>query len=64
MDLMDLNPLAARNLIFVTLLEKKEMLLDSDGDFPHFIHEQKLVRFVSNLDYEKCRKVFVRFWSP
>jgi len=62
-DLQDLNLLAARHLVFLTLFEKKEMLPDFEGDFPHFIHEQKLVRFVNNLDYEKCRKVFVKFWS-
>lgn len=59
----DFNLLAARNLVFVTLLEKKEMTPDFEGDFPHFIHEQKLVRFVNKLDYEKCRKVFTKFWS-
>ncbi len=59
----DFNLLAARNLVFVTLVEKKEMIPDFEGDFPHFIHEQKLVRFVNKLDYEKCKKVFTRFWS-
>lgn len=63
-DLKYLNLLAARNLVFVTLLEKKEMVPDFEEDFPHFIHEQKLVRFVNNLDYEKCRKVFEKFRSP
>lgn len=60
----DLRLLAARNLIFTSLLEKREMEPDFDGDYPHFTHEQKLVRFVDKLDYEKCRKLFYRFWSP
>jgi len=55
--------LAARNLVFITLLEKRETLPDFDGDYPHFVHEQKLVRFVEKLDYEKCKKLFYRFWS-
>ncbi len=60
----DLKLLAARNLIFITLLEKREMEPDFDGDFPHFMYEQKLVRFVDKLDYEKCKKLFHKFWSP
>lgn len=60
----DLKLLAARNLIFTSLLEKREMEPDFEGDFPHFTHEQKLVRFVDKLDYEKCRKLFYKFWSP
>jgi len=59
----DFNLLAARSLVFVTLLEKKEIVPDFEGDFPHFIHEQKLARFVNRLDYEKCRKVFTKFWT-
>ncbi len=60
----DFRLLAARNLIFITLLEKREMVPDFEGDFPHFVHEQKLVRFVNKLDYEKCKKLFYKFWSP
>lgn len=59
----DFSLLAARSLVFVTLVEKREMVPEFEGDFPHFIHEQKLVRFVNKLDYEKCKKVFTKLWS-
>ncbi|WP_202319511.1 hypothetical protein [Archaeoglobus neptunius] len=59
----DYSLLAARSLIFITLVEKREMVPDFEGDYPHFVHEQKLARFVSKLDYERCKKFFKRFWS-
>ncbi len=59
----DFSLLAARSLVFVTLVEKKEMMPDSVDRYPHFIHEQKLVRFVNRLDYEKCRKIFINLWK-
>lgn len=59
----DLHLLAARSLIFSSLLERREMLPEFDGDYPHFLHEQKLSRFVERLDYEKCRNLFHKLWS-
>ncbi len=59
----DFSLLAARSLVFVTLVEKKEMLPDSVDRYPHFVHEQKLVRFVNRLDYERCRKIFTSLWK-
>ncbi len=59
----DTHLLAARSLVFVTLVEKGEMVPDSVDIYPHFIHEQKLVRFVNKLDYEKCKRVFTNLWK-
>ncbi len=57
----DRELLAARSLIYVTLT-KKEELSPNDVEFPHFIYEQKLIRFVNKLDYEKCEKLFFKLW--
>jgi hypothetical protein len=54
--------LAARSLIYVSLVEKREMLPEPDNPFPHFVHEQKIIRFVNRLDYEKCRRIFEKLW--
>ncbi len=59
----DRELLAARSLIYVTLVEKKEMLPTDSDPFPHFVHEQKVIRFVNKLDYEKCKKVFLKLWQ-
>ena len=53
--------LAARSLIYVTLT-KKEELSPNDVEFPHFLYEQKLIRFVNKLDYEKCERLFFKLW--
>ena len=58
----DRELLAARSLIYVTLTKKEEIVPESDS-FPHFTHEQKLVRFVNNLSYERCKKVFFKLWK-
>ncbi len=56
--------LAARSLVYISLVEKKEMEPDEAQQFPHFVHEQKIIRFVNRLDYEKCKKIFSRLWMP
>ncbi len=58
----DRELLAAQSLIYVSIVEKKEMLPDEVEPFPHFIHEQKIIRFVRRLSYDKCRKLFQKIW--
>ncbi len=55
--------LAARSLIYISLVEKKEILPSSEQPYPHFVNEQKIVRFVNKLDYNKCKKAFMRLWG-
>ncbi len=54
--------LAARSLIYVSLVEKKELLPTPENPYPHFINEQKIIRFVNKLDYDKCKKIFEKLW--
>ncbi len=55
--------LAARSLVYISIVEKRELRPDDVQRFPHFVHEQKLIRFVNRLDYEKCRRIFFRLWG-
>ena len=56
--------LAARSLVYISLVEKREMEPDEAVPYPHFVHEQKIIRFVNRLDYEKCSRVFRKLWMP
>jgi hypothetical protein len=58
----DKELLAAQSLVYVSIVEKKEMIPDSADPFPHFVHEQKVIRFVKRLSYGKCRQIFHRIW--
>lgn len=58
----DKELLAAQSLVYVSIVEKKEMIPDSADPFPHFVHEQKVIRFVKRLNYSKCRQIFDRIW--
>lgn len=58
----DRELLAAQSLVYVSIVEKKEMIPDSADPFPHFTHEQKVIRFVKRLGYNKCRQIFHRIW--
>lgn len=55
--------LAARSLIYISLVEKKELLPSTENPYPHFINEQKVTRFVNKLDFEKCRRIFDKLWK-
>ena len=53
--------LAARSLIYVKLLEKNEMLPESETDFPHTFDEIEALKIVNKLDMEDCHVLFEKF---
>ncbi len=49
--------LAARSLVFIKLLEKKEMT-EEDGHYPHIRNEVETIQKVGNLSFDDCRTLF------
>jgi len=54
--------LAARSLIYIKLIEKEELLNDSN-EAPHSADEVKVNRLVDRLDFEDCRALFEKIRS-
>ena len=52
-----INLLAARSLVFIKLLEKKEMT-EEDGHYPHIRNEVETIQKVGNLSFDDCRTLF------
>ncbi len=52
--------LAARSLIYVSLLTKEELLPTQEQPTPHLAEEVRLKAFVDKLDYEACASLFKR----
>jgi len=52
--------LAARSLIYVSLLTKEELLPTDENSTPHLAEEIKLKAFVGKLDYKACEAIFSR----
>ncbi len=52
--------LAARSLIYVSLLTKEELLPTQKQPTPHLAEEVRLKVFVNKLDYKACETVFSR----
>lgn len=50
--------LAARSLIYVSLITKKEMVPTAISKFPHLEEEARVIKFVNSLDYDECKKYF------
>ncbi len=55
--------MAARGIIYVSLIPKEEMLPSEGNPYPHLLKENKIARAVSKLSYEDCRKLFHRIWG-
>ncbi len=55
--------MAARGIIYVSLIPKEEMLPSKDNPYPHLLKENKIAKAVSKLSYESCRKLFHRIWG-
>jgi len=49
--------LAARSLVFIKLLEKKEMT-EEDGRYPHIRNEVETIQKVGNLSFDDCKTLF------
>jgi len=54
--------MAARGLIYITLVPKEEMLPSDDNPYPHLIEENKIAKAVSKLSYDGCKKLFYKLW--
>jgi hypothetical protein len=52
--------LAARSLIYVSLLTKEELLPTQEQPTPHLAEEVRLKAFVDKLDYTVCETIFSR----
>ncbi len=50
--------LAARSLIYISLVSKKEKVPTKDNPYPHLFEEHKIISFVNKLNYESCRRLF------
>lgn len=50
--------LAARSLIYVSLLTKEELLPTQEQPTPHLAEEVRLKAFVDKLDYKACETIF------
>ncbi len=53
---------AARALVYISMISKEEMLPSKDERYPHLVDEIKVVNFVNRLDYNGCRRLFERIW--
>lgn len=54
--------MAARGIMYISLIPKEEMLPSEDNPYPHLIEENKVAKAVSKLSYEGCRKLFYKIW--
>ena len=54
--------MAARGLIYISLVPKEEMLPTDDNPYPHLIEEIKIAKAVSKLSYDGCKKLFYKLW--
>ncbi|MEW6326245.1 MAG: hypothetical protein AB1487_01430 [Thermodesulfobacteriota bacterium] len=55
--------LAARSLIYVSLLTKEELLPTQGQPTPHLAEEVRLKAFVDKLDYKACETIFKRMYQ-
>ncbi len=54
--------MAARGIIYISLIPKNEMLPSEENPYPHLIKENKVAKAVSKLSYEACKKLFYKIW--
>ncbi len=55
--------MAARGIIYISIISKDEMLPSDENPYPHLVEENKVAKAVSKLSYEGCRRLFYRIWS-
>jgi hypothetical protein len=54
--------LAAKGLIYISLISKDEKIPTKENPYPHLIEETEVSKFVSKLSYESCRNKFEKIW--
>lgn len=55
--------IAARALVYISIIGKDEMLPSENERYPHLMDEIKVVSFVNRLNYEDCKKLFEKLWK-
>ncbi len=55
--------MAARGIIYISLIPKDEMLPTNEKPYPHLIEENRIAKAVSKLSYEGCKRLFYKIWS-
>jgi len=55
--------MAARGIIYISLVPKEEMLPTEEKPYPHLVEENKIAKAVSKLSYEGCKRLFYKIWS-
>ncbi len=50
--------LAARALIYIKLIEKRELLPEYEGQFPHLMEEIDIIQRVNQLSYSQCQALY------
>ncbi|RLI74101.1 hypothetical protein DRO97_06370 [Archaeoglobales archaeon] len=61
-DVKDEKLIAARALIYISMISKKEILPSEKEKYPHLMDEIKVVSFVNKLNYNDCKKLFEKIW--
>jgi len=55
--------MAARGIIYISLIKKEEMVPSNNNPCPHLMDEMRVADYVSKLSYEDCRKKFIKLWG-
>ncbi len=55
--------MAARGIIYISLIPKNEMLPSDENPYPHLLEENKIAKAVSELSYERCKSIFYKIWG-
>ena len=55
--------MAARGIIYISLIPKDEMLPSNENPYPHLVEENKIAKAVSKLSYEGCKRIFYKIWG-
>jgi len=55
--------MAARGIIYISLIPKDEMLPSDENPYPHLVEENKIAKAVSKLSYEGCKRIFYKIWG-
>lgn len=55
--------MAARGLVYISMIKKEEMLPTDENPCPHLVDEAKVADFVYGLSYNDCRRKFGELWS-
>ncbi|MFP3909470.1 MAG: hypothetical protein ACOC5L_03620 [Halobacteriota archaeon] len=55
--------MAAQGLIYISLIEKEELLPTDKNPCPHLKDENKIAEYANGLSYDQCKQEFERIWE-